>query len=185
MLGLVKYHVLPIIIEVLNKTRSGLRGLPTCLILLDNMHAMFDLLTLECNPVFHEIDGLCFRREVRLLAHTLSDRGEGVEASLLLAALLRGLTNFVSYRSSNIHVGMLIIEVEKLSKVLRRLRCCLSQAHVRRGTLRVCRDACHRHLHVDRIILIQDFVSLRILRGRHTFALVQYWTSKHFIVISS
>lgn len=111
MLGLVKYHVLPFIIEVLDQTRRGLRSLPTCLILLDNMHAMFDLLTLECDPVFHEIDGLCFRREVRLLAHTLSDRGEGVEASLVLAALLRGLAHFMSYRSGNIHVGMLVIEV--------------------------------------------------------------------------
>ena len=126
MLGLVKYHVMPIIIEVLDQTRRGLRGLPACLLLLDNMHPMFDLLTLQCDPVFHEIDSLCFRREVRLLAHTLSDGGEGVKACLLLAALLRSFCHFVSYRSGNIHVGMLIIEVEKLRQVLRRLRCCLS-----------------------------------------------------------
>jgi hypothetical protein len=136
-LGLVKYHVLPFIIEVLDQTRRGLRSLPTCLILLDNMHAMFDLLTLKCDPVFHEIYGLCFRREVRLLAHTLSDGGEGVEASLLLAALLRSFAHFVSYRSGNIHVGMLIIEVEKLRQILRCLRCCLPKAHVRRGALGV------------------------------------------------
>ena len=87
---------------------------------------MFYLVTLECNPVFHEIDSLRFRREVRLLAHTLSDGGEGVKASLLLATLLRGLVHFLPYRSGNIHVGMLIIKVEKLRQVLRRLRCCLS-----------------------------------------------------------
>ena len=87
---------------------------------------MFYLVTLECNPVFHEIDSLRFRREVRLLAHTLSDGGEGIKASLLLATLLRGLVHFLPYRSGNIHVGMLIIEVEKLRQVLRRLRCCLS-----------------------------------------------------------
>lgn len=86
---------------------------------------MFDLLTLECNPVFHEVYGLCFGREVRLLAHTLSDGGKGVEACLLLATLLRSLAHFVSNRSGNIHVGMLIIEVKKLRQVLRRLRCCL------------------------------------------------------------
>ena len=87
---------------------------------------MFYLVTLECNPVFHEIDSLRFRREVRLLAHTLSDGGEGVKASLLLATLLRGLVHFLPYRSGNIHVGMLIIEVEKLRQVLSGLRCCLS-----------------------------------------------------------
>jgi hypothetical protein len=85
------------------------------------MHAMFDLLTLKCDPVFHEIDSLCFWREVRLLAQTLSDGGEGLEACLLLATLLRSLAHFVSNRSGNIHVGMLIIEVEKLCQVLRRL----------------------------------------------------------------
>ena len=125
MVSLVKYHVLPIIIEVLDQTRCSFRGLSACLLLLDNMHPMFDLLTLQCDSVFHEVDGLCFRREVRLLAHTLSDGGKGVEASLLLAALFRGLTHFVSKRSRNIHVGMLIIEVEKLCQVLRRLGCCL------------------------------------------------------------
>jgi hypothetical protein len=86
---------------------------------------MFYLVTLECDPVFHEVDSLRFRREVRLLAHTLSDGGEGVKACLLLATLLRSLVYFLPYRSGNIHVGMLIIEVEKLRQVLRRLRCCL------------------------------------------------------------
>jgi hypothetical protein len=92
---------------------------------------MFYLVTLECYPVFHEVDCLRFRREVGLLAHTLSDGGEGVEASLLLAALLRGLVDFLPYRSGNIHIGMLIIEVEKLRQVLRRLRCGFPEAHVR------------------------------------------------------
>jgi hypothetical protein len=91
---------------------------------------MFYLVTLQCNSVFHEVDGLRFRREVGLLAHTLSDGGEGVKASLLLAALLRGLIDFLPYRSGDIHVGMLIIEVEKLRQVLRRLRCGFPEAHV-------------------------------------------------------
>ena len=88
MLGLVKYHLLPIVIEVLDQTRRGLRGLPKCLLLLDNMHPMLDLLSLECDPVFHKIDGLRVWREVRLLAHTISHGGEGVKPSLLLAPLL-------------------------------------------------------------------------------------------------